>query len=146
VNRLFWEVTPKGLFASLFFGILDLDAATLTYVNAGHEHPFVVARDGRTEDLVLGGTVLGLLETATFEQGRLEVCRDDLFVFFSDGITDRSGADGQFFGRERLLTAAQRSRRDPARLALYSLLGEVQGFAGGKPADDDMTLIVAKLR
>jgi serine phosphatase RsbU (regulator of sigma subunit) len=146
VNRLFWEVTPKGLFASLLFGIFDLDGGFFTYVNAGHEHPFVVREDGRTDDLVTGGTVLGLLEAAPFEQGRIDVGRHDLFVFFSDGITDRTAADGQFFGRDRLRTAALRSRKDPARLALYSLLGDVQGFAAGRPADDDMTLIVAKLR
>jgi sigma-B regulation protein RsbU (phosphoserine phosphatase) len=146
VNRLFWEVTPKGLFASLLFGVFDLDRGTFSYVNAGHEHPFVVRPDGRTDDLVIGGTVLGLLEGARFEEGRLDVGRDDLFVFFSDGITDRTACEGQFFGRDRLLTAAITSRKDPARLALYSLLGEVQGFASGRPADDDMTLIVAKLR
>jgi serine phosphatase RsbU (regulator of sigma subunit) len=146
VNRLFWEVTPKGLFASLLFGIFDLNGRFFTYVNAGHEHPFVVREDGRTDDLVTGGTVLGLLEAAPFDQGRIDVGRHDLFVFFSDGITDRTAADGQFFGRDRLRTAALRSRKDPARLALYSLLGDVQGFAAGRPADHDLTLIVAKLR
>src|SRR5262245_19194009 len=42
VNRLFCEVTPKGLFASLFFGVLDLDGGRLDSVHAGHDHPFVV--------------------------------------------------------------------------------------------------------
>jgi serine phosphatase RsbU (regulator of sigma subunit) len=146
VNRLFWEVTPKGLFASLFFGVFDLDAATFEYVNAGHEHPFVVRRDFATEDLGTGGTLLGLMEGARFEQARLALDRDDMLVFFSDGITDRSSQDGLFYGVERLKAASARSRGDVARLALYSLLGDVQGFSSGTPADDDMTLIVAKPR
>jgi serine phosphatase RsbU (regulator of sigma subunit) len=146
VNQLFSEVTPRGLFASLFFGVFDLEAGAFEYVNAGHEHPFVVRRDGSTDELETGGTVLGLMPGARFEQARIPLGRDDLVVFFSDGITDRLGQDGQFYGTERLRAAAVRSRRDAARLALYSLLGDVQGFAGGAPADDDMTLIVAKLR
>jgi serine phosphatase RsbU (regulator of sigma subunit) len=146
VNRLFWEVTPKGLFASLFFGVFDFDHGAFEYVNAGHERPFVVRRDRDICDLETGGTVLGLMEGARFEQARLDLDRDDMLVFFSDGITDRSSQDGQFYGVDRLKTAATRSRGDVARLALYSLLGDVQGFSSGTPAEDDMTLIVAKPR
>lgn len=146
VNQLFSDVTPKGLFASLFFGVFDLQGGAFAYVNAGHEHPFVVRRDGRTEDLETGGTVLGLMEGAQFAEARVPLGRDDIVVFFSDGITDRSAQDGQFYGVERLKAAAVRSREDAARLALYSLLGDVQGFSAGTPADDDMTLIVAKPR
>jgi sigma-B regulation protein RsbU (phosphoserine phosphatase) len=146
VNRLFWEVTPKGLFASLFFGVFDLEQGVFEYVNAGHEHPFVVRRDAATRDLETGGTLLGLMEGARFEQARVELDRDDMLVFFSDGITDRSSQDGQFYGVDRLKAAAMRSGADAARLALYSLLGDVQGFSSGTPAEDDMTLIVAKPR
>jgi phosphoserine phosphatase RsbU/P len=146
VNRLFCEVTPKGLFASLFFGIFDLDRGAFDYVNAGHDHPFVVRRDLLTCELETGGTVLGLMEGARFEQARFDLDGDDMLVFFSDGITDRLSQDGQFYGVERLKAAAIRSRGDAARLALYSLLGDVQGFSSGTPAEDDMTLIVAKPR
>jgi sigma-B regulation protein RsbU (phosphoserine phosphatase) len=146
VNQLFAEVTPKGLFASLFFGVFDLEARAFDYVNAGHEHPFVVRRDGATEDLEIGGTVLGLMDGARYEEARVRLGREDVVVFFSDGITDRSGQDGEFYGVERLKAAAIRSRGDAARLALYSLLGDVQGFSEGTPAEDDMTLIVAKPR
>jgi serine phosphatase RsbU (regulator of sigma subunit) len=146
VNRLFWEVTPKGLFASLFFGVFDLERASFEYVNAGHEHPFVVQRDFVSQELETGGTLLGLMEGARFEQARLALGRDDLLVFFSDGITDRSAQDGQFYGVDRLKAAATRSRGDSARLGLYSILGDLQEFSAGTPAEDDMTLILAKPR
>jgi serine phosphatase RsbU (regulator of sigma subunit) len=146
VNRLFWEVTPKGLFASLFFGVFDLEEAVFAYVNAGHEHPFVVRGDHALEYLETGGTVLGLMEGARFEEARLALDRDDMLVFFSDGLTDRSSEDGELYGVERLRAAATRSRGDSARLALYSILGDVQEFSRGTPAEDDMTLIVAKPR
>ena len=146
VNRLFWDVTPKGLFASLFFGIFDFDVGRLDYVNAGHDHPFRVRMDGAVDRLESGGTVLGLLENARYERGRIELTRQDLLVFYSDGITDRANPAGELFGLERLQDAATRGRHDGARLALYSLLGEVQGWSGGAPAEDDMTLIVARVR
>ena len=146
VNRLFWEVTPKGLFASLFFGVLDHEAGVMDYVNAGHEHPFVVGTGGALLDLAEGGTVLGLMEKSRYRRGQAPLGRGDMIVFFSDGLTDRTSPIGEMFGVERLKEAAARSRADAARIALYSLLGEVQGFSGGLPAEDDVTLIVTRVR
>ncbi len=146
VNRLFWEVTPKGLFASLFFGVLDHEAGVMDYVNAGHEHPFVVGTGGALIDLAEGGTVLGLMEKSRYRRGQAPLGRGDMIVFFSDGLTDRTSPIGEMFGVERLKEAAARSRADAARIALYSLLGEVQGFSGGLPAEDDVTLIVTRVR
>jgi sigma-B regulation protein RsbU (phosphoserine phosphatase) len=146
VNRLFWDVTPKGLFASLFFGVFDFEAGVFEYVNAGHDHPLLLRRDGGSFDLGTGGTVLGLVEGSSYERGRARFERDDLFVFFSDGLTDRANGNGDMYGVDRLREAAGRSRRDPARIVLYTLLGEVQGWSDGTPPEDDATLIVAKAR
>ena len=146
VNRLFHEVTPKGRFASLFFAVLDFEAGRIEYVNAGHDYPFVVRPDGTSIDLVEGGTVLGLVEDSRYARGEAAIVKDDLIVCYSDGVTDRVNAAGELFGVERLKAASQRSRHDPARIALYTLLGEVQGWSAGECASDDMTLVVAKLR
>lgn len=149
VNRLFSEVSgvsPRGLFASLFFGVFDFERHRLDYVNAGHDHPFRVAPSGAIEDLEVGGTVLGLIENARFETGSVSVQQGDLFVFYSDGVTDRGNGRGELYGVERLKGVAHRTRSDPPRIALYTLLGEIQGWSGGAPAEDDMTLIVARAR
>lgn len=146
VNRLFWDLTPNGLFASLFFAVFDLEAGSVEYVNAGHHYPFVVRSDGAVEELSEGGTLLGLVEESTYVSGRLPVRADDVLVFYTDGVTDRSSRDGEMYGVERLKEAAVRNRKEPARIALYSMLGEVQGWSGGLPAEDDATLVVAKLR
>jgi serine phosphatase RsbU (regulator of sigma subunit) len=147
VNRMFWDVVPNGLFASLFFGVFDLEASVLRFVNAGHHYPFLVSAQGEIRDLVQGGTVLGLVEDSSYEQGSVPFRADDLFVFYSDGITDRTNPQGELFGVERLKEAAARTGSDSsARITLYSLLGEVQGWSGGAQAEDDMTLVVARAR
>jgi serine phosphatase RsbU (regulator of sigma subunit) len=146
VNRLFWDVTPHGLFCSLFFAVFDLARGALEYVNAGHHYPFLVRRDGTTLDLVEGGTVLGLSEDSAYCGGSVRLEPDDLVVFYSDGLTDRGNAEGELFGVERLKEAALRSRGDAARITLYSVLGDLQGWSSGTPAEDDTTLIVAKFR
>jgi len=149
VNRLFSEVAgvgSRGLFASLFFGVFDFEHARLDYVNAGHDHPFRIAPDGGLVELSVGGTVLGLLGSSRYETGTMAIEPDDVLLFYSDGVTDRSNGSGELYGVERLKEAARRSRGDASRIALYTLLGEIQGWSGGAAAEDDMTLIVAKVR
>jgi serine phosphatase RsbU (regulator of sigma subunit) len=142
VNRLFGEVAPRGLFASLFFAIFDLETLDVDYVNAGHDYPFVVKADGTVFDLREGGTLLGLVDGSDYDAGRVRLERDDVLVFYSDGVTDRGDEGGDAFGAERLKEAARRSRADAARIILYSMLGDVQGWSGGTPAQDDSTLVV----
>jgi serine phosphatase RsbU (regulator of sigma subunit) len=146
VNRLFWEVTRSGLFASLFFGIFDFEAGRFDYVNAGHHYPFVLRPDGSIVDLVTGGSVLGLVEDAVFEQGSVEVRRNDLLVLYSDGLTERENGEGDLYGIDRLKDTALRLRRDTPRIALYSILADVQDWSRGRPAEDDATLLVARIR
>lgn len=146
INRMFWEVTPVGLFASLFFGVVDATGRVLDYVNAGHFHPFVLRRDGQVRDLDEGGAVLGLVEKAEYARGRVRLQPGDQIVFYTDGVIERANAEGEFYGIERLKDAARRSRGDAARIALYSMLGDLQDWSGGLPAEDDTTLIVVKVR
>lgn len=146
VNRFFHDVTPRGRFASLFFAILDLEAGTLDYVNAGHDYPFCISRTGDIVDLTEGGTVLGLMEDSTYRSARIALERGALLVFYSDGVTDRSNEAGEMYGVERLKEAALHCRADSARIVLYTLLGEIQGWCGGVPAQDDATLVVGKAR
>jgi serine phosphatase RsbU (regulator of sigma subunit) len=146
VNRLYWQVTPKGTFASFFLAIFDLAGGRLQYVNAGHHHPFIVRAAGQVVDLGDGGTVLGLMEHVRYEGHELGLERDDLLVFYSDGVTDRSNREDEMYGVERLKEASVRNRGDGARIVLYTLLGEVQGWSAGRPPEDDLTLIVGKVR
>ena len=144
INRLFFEVTPRGRFASLFVGVLCLDSGRLEYVNAGHDYPLVVRSDSRVCELIAGGMVLGLVEAGRYESAELTLGKGDLLVLYTDGVTDRMNAQGEMYGPARLQQAALDSRGDGSRIALYSLLGEVQGWSAGCPASDDMTLLVAK--
>jgi phosphoserine phosphatase RsbU/P len=139
-------VVPSGLFSTLFYAVIDLESSRIDYVNAGHHHPFLVRPDGGVNDLTEGGTVLGLVEDSRYETGSVGIEKGDLLVFYSDGVIDRSDERGELYGIERLKEAAVKSRRDSARITLYSLLGEVQGWSGGMPPEDDATLVVAKAR
>jgi phosphoserine phosphatase RsbU/P len=146
LNRLFWEITPAGLFATLFFAVLDLQGGRLDYVNAGHYYPFRVRANGVVDELVEGGSVLGVIERSRYERGRLMLDKDDVVVLYSDGISDRTDARGEAYGTDRLKEVVRNGREDSARIILYSVLGDLQGFSGGMAPEDDATLVVLKVR
>jgi serine phosphatase RsbU (regulator of sigma subunit) len=146
VNRVLCEVMPRGRFATLFFGIFDFDAGVLRYVNAGHYPPLALGPEAATRELAVGGTILGALENVRYECGRHELRSGERFVFYTDGVIDRLDRGGEFFGAGRLEQAARRSAAHPARIALYSILGDLQAWSGGGELEDDLTLVVARLR
>ena len=99
-------------------------------------------------DLVQGGTVLGLEEDSHLRAGRDRLpARATSSSSTATASPIAADPQGELFGVERLKEAAARTHADSsARITLYSLLGEVQGWSAGAQADDDMTLVVARAR
>jgi serine phosphatase RsbU (regulator of sigma subunit) len=145
VNQLFFDVNPRGRFSSLFVGIFRFDTGHIEFANAGHPRPFLVGQDGFVADLEGAGPALGLVEDAAYARFEVRLSVRDLLVFFSDGVTDRENPEGEGFGLERLKQAAVASRADPARIALYSILGDLQGWSHGEAPGDDLTLVLTKV-
>jgi sigma-B regulation protein RsbU (phosphoserine phosphatase) len=142
VNSVIQHAALSGTFVSLFYGQLS-DDGTLEYCNAGHELPLLVNRN-RIRRLDVGGTVLGPLPSARYESGRVRLEPGDTLVLYTDGIPERMNPAGSFFGVERIEQLASRLIDQPAKAVAASLLMEVDAFAAGMPAQDDMTVVVVR--
>jgi serine phosphatase RsbU (regulator of sigma subunit) len=68
----------------------------------------------------------------------------DQVLFYTDGITEAHNARGEMFGTERLDRELENCALQ-AEALLASILRAVETFAAGHPADDDRTLIVARI-
>ena len=65
---------------------------------------------------------------------------DSVFIY-TDGITEWQNPNGEEFGLERLKQLLQKYSDRPVKSALNSLLDVLQTFAGGRPCDDDLTIV-----
>ena len=103
-NRRIMADTRADLFVSVFYGILDSTAGTLTYCNAGHNPPYLISAQNYIEiqKLTRTGIVLGVLEDATWEQRTIHLHTGDSLVLYTDGVTDAENGQGDFFGEHRL--------------------------------------------
>jgi len=93
------------------------------------------------------GNVLGDPTRALVQSGRKELMPGDIFVCFTDGVVDRVNGEGKRFG-DRALQKLLRGRevvREEDLVALRDeILSQLNSFAAGQPADDDVTLVLAQ--
>jgi serine phosphatase RsbU (regulator of sigma subunit) len=142
VNQVIRQAAVSGTFVSLFYGQLFRDG-TIEYCNAGHEHPLLLGKS-RTRRLDVGGTVLGPVPTAQYDGGTATLEPGEMLVLFTDGIPERRNVAGDAFGLDRIERLASRIVDQPAQRVAASLLAEVDLFAAGEPAQDDMTVLVVR--
>ena len=120
-NRLICQDSTSGMFITLFYALLDLEAGHVAYVNAGHNPALFYQRSnhpGESELSRLGrtGMALGVDIDTPYEHRTIALNPGDFLVLYTDGITDAENLQGHSFGMDRLenLVLAHRDRNCPA--------------------------------
>jgi sigma-B regulation protein RsbU (phosphoserine phosphatase) len=134
----------KARCVTLFCGVYDRSSGRLRYVNAGHNPPLVVRRDGTLELLETGGVLLGAFPGATYAVGTAELRSGDCLLAYSDGLTESFGPEGELYGEQRVREALLRVRGLRADEILRALEADVSAFRGSRAAQDDLTLLLLK--
>jgi sigma-B regulation protein RsbU (phosphoserine phosphatase) len=143
VNKLIYEDSPIDKFITSIYGTLDTEKHTFTYVNAGHNNPFIIRlEENKLEELKVGGVMLGIMDPVEFEEETAYLNPGDKLILFSDGITEAQNTKGEFFEDERfeewLLTNKYKS---PFNM-MIDLLNDLVEFSNGEPQSDDITIII----
>jgi len=134
-----------GKFVTAFVALYDTQAQTLTYASAGHPPPRLVrGNEVRRLDAV-SGFPLGIDKTSAYENETLQLQAGDRLVLFSDGITESANAAHEFFGDERFDAVLTGPANSAAGL-LKHVVDSVKTFRAGRPAIDDETCLVARVR
>jgi serine phosphatase RsbU (regulator of sigma subunit) len=147
LNRFLERDLRPGSFITLWMGVLDPAARTLSYVSAGHNPPLLV-RGAEIRPLPRTGVPLGILGGAEYTQaGPIAVERGDTLVLYTDGVYEAQGPDGQMWEEERFhasVTKHARGAREAAPV-LRGVLDDLDSFVKGRPFADDITCLVLKV-
>ena len=136
------------------YAVLDLEARTLVYARAGHTPLIYVPAGGRPRAQVLtpDGMVLGLRLPGIEEKFDLHTTEEtfsigkgDIFVFFTDGITEAMNPEEDLFGEARLARLVEEHRDLTCEELRERVLREVEAFVGIADQHDDMTMILLKI-
>jgi len=145
-NIMLSRFMDPGKFITLFYGILNLEDQTFTYTNAGHNFPFLLDKEGKVKTLEKGGTVLGILKDAGYDEETVQLEPANLLLMYTDGITEAINAEEEMFEEERLLALLQDNPSLPAQQLSDKIVEEVLRFCGTTPQADDITLVLMKTK
>jgi serine phosphatase RsbU (regulator of sigma subunit) len=155
-NRIIAKHLDARSFITVTYAVVDLKARTMTYARAGHTPLMQVpatqgSRPGRARILVPGGMVLGLKLDAgemferLLEEEVVPLNVGDLYLFFTDGITDAMNVHDDYFGEARLGRLLEEHAHLPPEELRERVLREIGAFAGDVPQQDDMTMILLRV-
>ena len=145
LNHQLYESTPAEKYATLFLGIYDGRTRRLTYSNGGHLPPILIGEDGSVRKLETGGTVVGLFDGMTYEEGSVEMHPGEIFLAYSDGVTEPENDFGEF-GEDRLIDLVRENRHLPLGEISQVVTTAVDDWIGDKEQPDDVTLVLARAR
>jgi phosphoserine phosphatase RsbU/P len=143
LNHQLYQSTPAEKYATLFLGIYDGHERSLTYSNGGHLPPIILGEDGSVRRLEQGGTVVGLFDRRSYEEGTVAMRRGELFLAYSDGVTEPENDFGDF-GEQRLIDLVWEHRAQPLARICEIVTAAVDDWIGANEQPDDITLVLAR--
>ncbi len=145
-NHLLCNESTSCMFVTVFYGILDTKTGEVTYVNGGHNPPYLVRADSTLEAVPLtGGTILGFLEDERFKSGKIHLHPGDTLFLYTDGITEAFNLDDEGYGEVRLEALLRSNYNKPIKELAQASIAGVQEFCGEAPQSDDITMMAIRL-
>jgi sigma-B regulation protein RsbU (phosphoserine phosphatase) len=156
LNRLLADHLDTRSFITMTYAVLDLEAGRLCYARAGHTPLLYLAADrgdGQGARLLQpGGLVLGLRIDgidakfeALLEEQVLPLREGDLFVLFTDGVTEAMNERADLFGEARLCRVVETHAHLAPRQLGDRILDEVAQFVGSADRHDDLTMVIVRI-
>jgi phosphoserine phosphatase RsbU/P len=143
LNTLLCRNIAHDRFITFFYALLDGPSGTLHYVNAGHNPPVVLHRDGSHYRLEEGGGVFGVFPNQKFAMGTTRLEPGDRMVLFTDGVTEATDSEDQEFGDQRLVRLLKENSLATAQEMQVKILQAAGDFCRGVWHDDATLLVLA---
>ena len=146
LNRILFKNTESDQFATFCYALLSQRQRELICCNAGHNPPIVLHKNGRVELLEANGLPLGVIRNARYSKSKVRIDSGDIILFYTDGATEAFNPKFEQFGQKRLIKTIKKYRDLKSSLLTEKILDRVERFVRGEELQDDITLIVVKIR
>jgi len=145
LNSKLIRESSSNLFVTMFYSMFDTKNRVMTYANGGHLPVLYLAKDKPPEFLdVDEGCPLGMIESS-YSGGRINFGKGDIFIFYTDGVTEAMNTKGEMYGQDRLASVAVKNRSHSSRILLEAIEKDVRKFEPERKQHDDITIIVIKI-
>ena len=132
-------------FTTLSLGIIDAEAREIQLCNAGNPYP-ILLREDKASLLELSGMPLGIISEIEYDETVLDLAPGDVFIFYSDGISEATTPDERMYGMDALRELVEGFPPGlNAQAMVERILQDVRKFVGDFPQSDDMTIIALRV-
>ena len=146
LNAKLVRESRSDLFVTMFYAIFDLKNKSVDFANGGHLPLLYISKAGRVEFLdVAEGTPLGLIE-GDYSRKTMPFDSGDIFLFYTDGVTEAMNRRREMYGKERLVSVVEKSRGLPTDTILDNIEKDIRRFEPKSTQHDDITVIVVKIQ
>lgn len=144
LNSFIHKSSDINHFITFFYGEIKIETGEMCFVNAGHNPPVIVEKDGKTRRLKSSGLCLGMFPDSEYEVQCTAMEPGDLALLFTDGMTECRNQAQEEYSEDRLIAYCKKKAGLPAQALLDEIYGEVKSYSRDRPQMDDMTLIIVK--
>jgi serine phosphatase RsbU (regulator of sigma subunit) len=154
-NRIISRHLDARSFITVTYAVVDLRERTLRYARAGHcpliYMPGHYAGARAAQILAPDGMVVGLqldegqMFTSLLEEATLPLGPGDLFLLYTDGLTEAMNSDGDIFGDDRLASLVSGHADLPSDELRERILRDIRTFVGTAVQQDDMTMVLLRM-
>jgi len=147
MNDMVYGALKQRLLMTICYAVFDLKRHTLSYSIAGHPFPYHYSADsGKLNELDLSAYPLGVTSRARYKTAEISFAAGDIFVFYSDGIIEAMEPGGEQFGFPRFEKLIAANLSFDAETISRNIIKEFHNFIRENPQDDDVTLVVIKVK
>jgi len=149
INNVLKTRMEQYMNVTMVIGTIDVDSKTLTLANAAHHAHPILLNDGEVQILKTGGLPLGMRAGIEYSEEQFPLESGDVVILMTDGIIEVQDSEGQPYADSGRLekTISQFTPDLPAEAMVDAILNDVMHLGGDKSQrDDDMTVVVAKIR
>lgn len=152
LNSLLYASGTEEKYATFFYSHLNPETDVLTTLNAGHNPPLLIKKDGTCKWLGedVGGIPLGMFPNdmvsniAEYEAEHVQLTSGDVVIYYTDGVTETENVDDEYYEEDRLVKDSKACKDSDAEGILKYLHDAVMGFQGEADQFDDLTLLILR--
>jgi sigma-B regulation protein RsbU (phosphoserine phosphatase) len=144
INTILHERQLEEYFCALCYALFDLKRRTVTLANSGVPYPIRVS-EGSCSQVELPGVPLGSFFGVSYDEVTFPLFVDDVFVFYSDGVTEAMNAAGEEFTSARLMDVVATVKDRPASEIVARIASAVDEHRAGFAPNDDSTIVVLRI-
>lgn len=145
LNTKLTSESSTALFVTIFYAIFDLEKMVMKFASGGHPPVLYLPKSSGSKFLdVEDGLPLGMMESL-YSGKQISCFCGDIFVFYTDGVTEAKNNLGQIYGSGRLVSIVEKNRGSNCQDLLNAIEKDLRIFEPKHRQHDDITLIVVKI-